>query len=155
MELLKQIGLQEGILLTIAIVWLIDKVISVLKGRGIDLNKMANICNQIEQADVPQISRRVAKLDKELPTIMSQLKDLHDWHNVSDEEGVKIWYVRRSLEKAISDLSNNLAAQTEVLKALHTEQVQNMQQNKLIVTELKEISKRQIVEAVKQEAREG
>lgn len=39
----------------------------------------------------------------------SKIKDLHNWHNVNDEEGVKIWYTRN---KAVED---TLEKMTEIL----------------------------------------
>lgn len=34
------------------------------------------------------------------------LKDLHVWHAKEDEEGVKVWYVRKSLEDAVQRLAD-------------------------------------------------
>lgn len=47
--------------------------------------------------------------------------DLHEWHSVSDAEGVKVWYVRRSLEEAIVKLAENIDKQTEILRQMHAE----------------------------------
>jgi len=46
---------------------------------------------------------------------------LHHWHDRDDEEGVKVWYVRKSLEEAIVALSKNIAKQTEIFQAMHEE----------------------------------
>lgn len=56
--------------------------------------------------------------ETDLPRMARQLDDLHQWHSLTDEEGVKVWYVRRSLEDAIRELSSNIRAQTEVLQNL-------------------------------------
>jgi hypothetical protein len=59
-------------------------------------------------------------------------KELHTWHDVKDDDGVHVWYVRRSLVDAISTLtevldqqmrllekqSESLATQTKILTAL-------------------------------------
>lgn len=46
-----------------------------------------------------------------------QIDELHEWHDKEDPvDGVKVWYVRRSLEKAIEQLANNLAQQTKVFQ---------------------------------------
>ena len=58
----------------------------------------------------------------DLPHLVQQVNELHQWHSVVDGEGVKVWYVRRSLEEAIRDLSANIRAQTEVLQRLVLEQ---------------------------------
>ena len=34
-----------------------------------------------------------------------QVDDLWEWHKVTDEDGVKVWYVRASLERAIQEQS--------------------------------------------------
>lgn len=47
-----------------------------------------------------------------------QINELHEWHAVTDEDGVKIWYLRRSLENAIEKLTNNLDIQTQLLREL-------------------------------------
>ena len=50
-----------------------------------------------------------------------QLQDLWDWHNLADDEGVKVWYVRKSLERSIDALAENVKHQTEMLEALKHE----------------------------------
>lgn len=60
-------------------------------------------------------------IERKLDELLVLTKDLHTWHNVSDNEGVKIWYVRRSLEDAIGSLSSNIAKQTDVLQAMMRE----------------------------------
>ncbi|MDX2073019.1 MAG: hypothetical protein SFX19_01485 [Alphaproteobacteria bacterium] len=54
----------------------------------------------------------------QLDIMAKQLQELHDWHAVTDEDGVKIWYLRRSLENAIEKLTNNLDIQTQLLREL-------------------------------------
>ena len=56
--------------------------------------------------------------DALISQIAVQTAELHTWHAREDEEGVKIWYVRRSLEKAVLELSANTSAQTELLREL-------------------------------------
>lgn len=45
-------------------------------------------------------------------------KDLHDWHAKEDDDGVKVWYVRKSLENAVTKLADNIEAQTQLLSRL-------------------------------------
>ena len=52
------------------------------------------------------------------PKIIQQIQDLWEWHSKTDDEGVKVWYVRRSLEKAIERLAENTDTQTTVLTEL-------------------------------------
>ena len=66
-----------------------DRILSQLKARGVDLQKLAR-----------------------------QQEDLWNWHAREDDEGVKVWYVRRSLEDAIKELSLSIRTQTEVMSQL-------------------------------------
>ena len=66
-----------------------DRILSQLKARGVDLQKLAR-----------------------------QQEDLWQWHAREDDEGVKVWYVRRSLEDAIKELSLSIRTQTEVMAQL-------------------------------------
>lgn len=68
---------------------------------------------------------RVTKLREEMTIVSRQVDELHEWHDVTDSEGVKIWYVRQSLEQAITSLSTAItemnrlnAEQTQVLNHL-------------------------------------
>lgn len=85
---------QTLILLAIASLVALDKGLGMLKQRGIDLHRIAR-----------------------------QIDDLHKWHAKEDDEGVKVWYVRRSLEETLKTLSDNIANQTQVLQEIHREQV--------------------------------
>lgn len=45
-----------------------------------------------------------------------KLNELHDWHNMRDDDGVPVWYVRKSLETVILEMAkstNNLVAVLE------------------------------------------
>ena len=80
-----------------------DKVFGFLKDRGVDL---------------PKLSR--------------QLEELHQWHDREDEDGVKVWYVRKTLESAIERLSENIATQTKILQEMHRENKVMHAENKAI-----------------------
>ncbi len=77
---------------TLLVLFAVDKTMGFLKSRGIDLLKMAQ---QIERLD--------------------------EMHAKTDEDGVPVWYVRRSLEKAVTDLNEAIRHQTELLQALTQE----------------------------------
>jgi hypothetical protein len=81
-------------LITIAALVAGDKVLSFMKDRGIDLAKMSR-----------------------------HIDDLHAWHSREDEDGVKVWYVRKTLETAMEKLADNIMAQTEILKEIHREHI--------------------------------
>lgn len=53
-----------------------------------------------------------------LMSMKKQIDELHEWHAREDDDGVKLWYVRRSLEVSVEKLANNIAAQTTLLSKL-------------------------------------
>ncbi len=68
---------------------------------------------------------RVEEALKAMSQVAAETHDLHDWYDMSDAEGVKIWYVRKSLETALKDLtgavnrmSKHDAEQTQLLREI-------------------------------------
>ena len=58
------------------------------------------------------------QLVREIHAYAKWLKEIHD---VKDEDGLPVWYVRRSLETAIVALAKNIESQTKVLERLINE----------------------------------
>ena len=52
------------------------------------------------------------------PEIVRQIQDLYEWHNVSDSEGVKRWYIRRSMADGIDQIAKDTAESKELLRTL-------------------------------------
>lgn len=48
----------------------------------------------------------------------AELTDLHKWHNVVDDDGVKLWYVRKSFEESVRDVARNTGELTAATKAI-------------------------------------
>ena len=46
------------------------------------------------------------------------LRELHEWHNKEDTDGVKVWYIRQSLADALSTFATSVEAQTRALEAI-------------------------------------
>lgn len=79
---------------------------------------------------------------EKLEQMKNKLDTLYDWHDKSDQDGVKIWYIRKSLEtaldkhaEAVATLAKNAELQTQILqqlveanKELHTE-IRSLQRN--------------------------
>jgi CCR4-NOT transcriptional regulation complex NOT5 subunit len=58
---------------------------------------------------------------EEIGSMSRQIAQLHTWHSKEDEDGVKVWYVRRSLERAIEGLTQaveHLSKNQDLLTAL-------------------------------------
>lgn len=94
--------------------------------------KMKEMCDKIKH-----ISDIAHKLELKIDTMGQMSKTMYDWHDKSDEDGVKIWYVRRSLEEALQEnvrainiLAKNSETQTRLLedminqnKEIHKDQI--------------------------------
>ena len=46
------------------------------------------------------------------------LRELHEWHNKEDADGVKVWYIRQSLADAFASFAVSVDAQTRALEAI-------------------------------------
>ena len=58
---------------------------------------------------------------EDLSKLCRQVEELHVWHSKTDQDGVPVWYVRRSLEDAIEKLAENIEKQTDLFHAMHRE----------------------------------
>jgi len=63
--------------------------------------------------------------------LLRQTKDLWDWHNVGDEEGVKIWYVRKSIEESLKK-----STETQALIAKMLERIDNREERMLEILDI-------------------
>ncbi len=61
----------------------------------------------------------------EILNMVKQVDELLRLHDVKDVDGVPIWYVRHSLEKAIAKLSEHVEKQTHMLEKLVVHLKQN------------------------------
>ena len=77
---------------TVVVLLAVDRVLNLLRSRGIDLQKIA-----------------------------LQIERLDELHARTDDDGVLLVYTRRSLEKAIEDLQAAIRAQTDLLRELTAE----------------------------------
>jgi len=90
-------------------VLIVDRILLIFKQRGLDLHLIA--------AQINDIATQINVLhEKHGPgsEIERKIDDLHRWHDVVDSEGVRLWYVRRSLEKAIEKLAENIEVSTKI-----------------------------------------
>ncbi len=61
---------------------------------------------------------KLESLEEDLKIVDRRVEDLHDWHAKEDADGVKVWYIRHSLEEAVSRIGESIDRQTKVLEAL-------------------------------------
>ena len=57
-------------------------------------------------------------VQEQIATIVKQVDELHEWHSVKDEDGVPVWYIRKSLERVIEQLGHAITRQTDVLSKM-------------------------------------
>lgn len=107
---------------------------------------LQNTDNKIYQLNdtLKSIDNRVEKIDMKVDGLLQTNKTMYDWHDKNDEDGVKIWYVRRSLEealhenvKAINILAKNSEAQTRLLEDM-VKQNKEMSKDQMILSKLLE-----------------
>ena len=87
--------------------------------------------NRVEKisADIKTLNNKVDDLQLDVKRISKQSEDMYDWHNKSDGDGVKVWYVRQSLENALRDnakateaIARNIELQTRLLEEMISNQ---------------------------------
>ncbi|MCK5015858.1 MAG: hypothetical protein KAS32_02205 [Candidatus Peribacteraceae bacterium] len=54
----------------------------------------------------------------EIEKVLDYVEDLHKWHDKEDDDGVKIWYVRKSLEQSIKKLPITMKKQRELMDSM-------------------------------------
>lgn len=71
------------------------------------------------------INNQLANINAKINNIEEQSKIMYEWHDKSDRDGVKIWYVRQSLEdsmrdnaRAVETIAKNMELQTRLLEEL-------------------------------------
>jgi len=102
-------------------------------------NKIFQMNNSLKS-----ISDRVEKVDIKIDMVNQMNKTMFDWHDKSDEDGVKIWYVRRSLEEALQEnvrainiLAKNSEMQTRLLEDM-VRQNKEISKDQMILSKLLE-----------------
>lgn len=87
--------------------------------------------NRVERisADIKSLNIKVDRVEEELETLSKQSEEMYNWHDKSDADGVKVWYVRQSLENALRDnakateaIARNIELQTRLLEEMISNQ---------------------------------
>ena len=137
----QQYALLIGGLIIPLILLTIKEIFSWLKDKNLQTtdNKIHKIKDDLEAT-----SERLEKVESKVDSLISMNKIMYDWHDKADEDGVKIWYVRRSLEealhenvKAINILAKNSEIQTKLLEDM-VKQNKEMSKDQMILSKLLE-----------------
>ena len=97
----------------------------------------------LEKASIEQ-KTSIESLKTTLVEPIKQLAEMYEWHDKSDEDGVKIWYIRKSLENVLREnaqatavLAKNSELQTSLLRELIESQKSIMREQINQANELK------------------
>lgn len=103
---------------------------------------------------------RFKKTTEQIETILDNLKEqkksiehitkktdkMYDWHDKDDADGVKVWYIRQSLEnvlrdnaRAVAAIAKNSELQTRLLEEMLESQRVVMREQSQMMRELREI----------------
>ena len=62
----------------------------------------------------------LAKMVKQIDALQTKVNDLWEWHNKEDEDGVKLWYVKRSHGETLKTLVTEIEALRAVVEKLRS-----------------------------------
>jgi hypothetical protein len=131
----------NGALLATLVALALRELFSWLKEKNLQ-----NTDNKIYQINdsLKSIGDRVEKVDIKVDMLNQMNRTMFDWHDKSDEDGVKIWYVRRSLEEALQEnvrainiLAKNSETQTRLLEDM-VRQNKEISKDQMILSKLLE-----------------
>lgn len=132
-----------GIVLIMAIKMVIDYL---QKGKDDQkvANKIAETKSQVREG-VQEIKTLIEKIDErnnkyreEIELLNQRVNELYNWHNVVDDDNVKIWYLRKSFTDAISKISDH-SEETNKLFMKMAESIEKMSE---VLYDIREDQKR-------------
>lgn len=91
-----------GVLFALAFIWIIFREKSLLT------KDKENKEPAPEIAQIEDTLEYVESLNERVIFIQKKIEDLWEWHAVKDNDGVPIWYVRRTLEESINRLDKSV-----------------------------------------------
>lgn len=102
---------QIGLLCAVVAV-ILDKVLPyIAKRNGHDPQRQI-------QDDIKIMKQQLMHLEQDAALTKRYVSELYRWHDKEDDDGVKVWYVRQSLERAIERLAVAADAQTKLLEEI-------------------------------------
>lgn len=61
---------------------------------------------------------------KDLDKIKSQTNELYNWHNINDEDGIKIWYLPMWIRRMFEKIEGVQKTQVDILKSIDERQAE-------------------------------
>jgi hypothetical protein len=104
--------------------FIIFAIYIILKDFGLILKRKngdnsVSFCRKVEDS-IMKTHQTLLQVDPLIQEMTKKVDELHRWHDIVDSDGVKVWYVRKSLEEAIIKLADNISVQTEILRSVVT-----------------------------------
>lgn len=137
----QQNNLVLGALIIPLILLVIREVFSWMRQKNLQSSdtKIAMMADSIRT-----LSDRAEKVEIKLDNLNHMSRTMYDWHDKVDDDGVKIWYVRRSLEEALHEnvrainiLAKNSETQTRLLEDM-IRQNKEISKDQMILSKLLE-----------------
>lgn len=118
-----------------------DQLKQVIETMAKKFDKMSEE-NEENGADIKLLKEKVAIIEESSDLLLKQSTDMYEWHNKSDQDGVKVWYIRQSLENALRDnakataaIAKNIELQTRLLEEMiQNQRSMTKEQNEVIKT---------------------
>lgn len=95
------------------------------------------------------VDEKLIKIDSKVDNLVEQTEEMYEWHNKSDQDGVKVWYVRQSLENALRDnakaveaIAKNIELQTRLLEEMITNQRMISKEQSEIIRDIRDIERK-------------
>jgi ubiquinone biosynthesis protein UbiJ len=106
--------------------------------------------NRVEKisSDIKALNIRTDRIEDKMEILLKKTEEMYEWHNKSDPDGVKIWYVRQSLENALRDnakateaIARNIELQTRLLEEMIGNQRAMAKEQTEIMKDLRDIER--------------
>lgn len=93
----------------------ITDILKAIRDKPSNLDTKDQSCSfdHVTKGALFDIKRDINYLKSDIEKIKEESHDLHQWHDVA-EDGVKIWYVRKEITRALEGLASNVGIQTQI-----------------------------------------
>lgn len=134
------VGLLAALFLIVA-----REVFSFLSNKNLQSGemKLKTLAEQIEisVSETKELKNKVDSVSKEVHT-------MYEWHDKDDQDGVKVWYIRQSLEnvlrdnaRAVSAIAKNSELQTRLLEEMLESQKIVIREQSQLMREIREVQR--------------
>lgn len=79
------------------------------------LSDISTNLGEMTESHCEKSSQKFESIENKITVMDNRLKDLYAWHSVTDSDGVRIWYIRKSLTEYIQKLNENMTKLTDAI----------------------------------------